>query len=687
MITSDSLGVGVFLFSTNFDIIAYNLNALCDVAENGRLTEYNIFGKQDIFKTRKYLDVDFEKQRDLITPKKKHWLSCLTCPLKPGREVLESADESDFRDVIRDTERLFRECVQDIANDVREFETQLMSCCRADQNISYCSPEVRKSLQSWYRVTKRFFFCLKTPRSDKLRRTVFGYLCQPEKSFLPSAEAYSENFLKPAQCRHIIVLENKTGQPLPYKSLTKIILNRSLENSEERALNKWIGLINDKQIKVKLLHRTITAITKHVSTYHKTDADNNLLDVASVEDALYSKGCDTIFLQNDEKYIEKRELLLYGSKIHFGNQQLTINGSINPKEPYMEDQTRVFDIQEYPDHVLLVGFNEAMGLKEIWAEKYGYGIITRECIEKHDGLAIVEKLSDPLRHHKWVSQPGKEVVDHDLDVLKPIVNMLLWLAPQERPTPNNLSVNHLLFDREKVLKSTKVLTAGPHNFDALERFAFECSLNNKRIFHYLMTNSGLGKDSVARFYQSTVRSATKNKTLDIRLTALSFNVDDKAVMNRAEGLYHKISTMAGNLKRRMENLWWTKPPNWQEKEISKAILHYYESIGSAGLLWETMEEDIYAELSLPRPVLMLEPVAPKKIAPSIPPSKPEGVDFPMTRANSLYSYKIEMLEPEQSSLPNYRLFKNGSSRDSLANDKIRSAVQAQNTINICRKVY
>lgn len=241
-------------------------------------------------------------------------------------------------------------------------------------------------------------------------------------------------------------------------------------------------------------------------------------DHAKLEIGLIKRGC-TLFDEPDPYWIGIRKKTRQGNSFFVDGKIFVIdtcteNPGNDPTKPM------VFSIQNQPDINLVIHPNEAHSDIQLRLEEQDhYGVMTAKRSGKLGAISIVERLFHPLNSIIWESSEDN-LTDRDVIKAHPIVGLLIGLSLQPC-TPFPLAPHFFAFNSEGDMRALQIMRAkiGAMSFEALENFAWECSLNsdgsvNASVFTHLMHSGKLVNLAHAKSYQELMLFSLEGREMD-----------------------------------------------------------------------------------------------------------------------------------------------------------------------------
>lgn len=316
-----------------------------------------------------------------------------------------------------------------------------------------------------------------------------------------------------------VQMEGIMQQAIPVDLLAKLKGEYSLTVAENRHLKRWLHTLNQRQefISPKLFSSILQEIMNVIQLQ-----GSSTLTLPDLLSWLDQQGCPLLF-REDSPHLYWREKLSPGDKIDCNGKELVLGKQLSPPK-LINDRFKIFDLENYPDYVVKIANNRLLLLMEAQKasnEEEHWGVRLVETIENleededsftsgldHQGRCIVlEKLSSPFSDIEWTSTEFKLTKEDERGAL--VLANHLYCMVQWKAAPQNLSLSHLMFDKEGDLKSTRPLKKGAANYNEWEAFCEKGAKGNPYVLNFLMYVSQLNEHPVAVFYREAVEHVLK----------------------------------------------------------------------------------------------------------------------------------------------------------------------------------
>lgn len=429
-------------------------------------------------------------------------------------------------------------------------------------------------------------------------------LCQPLLKYLNSSSTLTDRPLYKALRKEgkWVNVESVMGRPIPVALFSKLHDPKSLTVSECSRLRAWVKKINSCQQEITL--KTLSMILREVVTIVHVQGFSPL----TLQDLLYwldKEGC-SILHSEDPAHMDWREGLKPGDSVTCNGKELILGKRLSPHKK-VHDEFKVFELADYPDYVVMIANNcerlliearEAQSHEEHWGVRL---VETIANIEEDDQLppvpgldakgccVVLEKLSSPLDSHKWTSDKEK-LVEKDEKIALVLANHLFCMH-QWRANSQKLSLPHLMFDQDEVLKSVRLLKKGPPNYNEWEAVCSAASKGNLFVLAFLMNVSKLSEHPVGIYYREAVEHALDTGETDLISRPLPLGHSDaiydkrvkeicsQALELRETCLQHVIAEL------REKGSYSYKQQAALEKKVAERLLHFYGASHTPGILF------------------------------------------------------------------------------------------------------
>lgn len=341
--------------------------------------------------------------------------------------------------------------------------------------------------------------CALSPFIKQLRKkTNAPHLQFLQGSLDPNAVLHHLNILKLAQ--KITHIETITEKKIPIPDLCqwknekkiKHWLN-ALDKSKQKTVPHLKGDQKNPFVKVHYFHRFLSLFCHLLK-----------LDLASLETNLYRLGC-AIFSKNDPHIIEEGEAVIGEGKVTLGSTTYVLGDLLTTPGVWPME----IEIEEDPFHKIVLYQNEAILIIQQALELNQYAVLKPQIKEKNlrATIAKVEHCSDSLGTFVWKSQEDLHPDDEDQAFC--IVALIQGLMVQDF-TPEPLDPENFAFNEEDDMRCLVDMHKSPKSFEAIVKFAWECTKKNIPVYQHLMNKSGASTSIFALDYVLLLQNALNN---------------------------------------------------------------------------------------------------------------------------------------------------------------------------------
>lgn len=406
------------------------------------------------------------------------------------------------------------------------------------------------------------------------------------------------------------VLKNERGwtqfeevmqMPIPVSLFSKLHDPSSLSADEEEHLESWINRLNQCKNVISLKQLSVILKEAHSIIHLQGFSPLTLQDLLHWID---KQGC-TILHCEDAAHMDWREKLQPGDKITCNGNELILGKQLSPDKP-IDDECKVFELANFPDYVVKIANNRFRLLLEAkkaqdQEEHYGVRLVEKianletdpqlpavDGLDREGRCVVLEKLSLPISDHQWTSD-ATELTQEDEKIALVLANHLFcmhqWFANAQ-----NLSLSHLMFDQEGVLKSVRLLKKGPANYNEWEAHCLNASKDNPHVLTFLMRVSKLCEHAVAKYYRDAVAYTLKTGENDLLSRPLPLGhresfydkriseLCDQALELRRTTLQHVIARL------RKKGEYSSQKEKDLQTKVSDRLQYFYNACPTPGIL-------------------------------------------------------------------------------------------------------
>lgn len=392
---------------------------------------------------------------------------------------------------------------------------------------------LRHRIVNFHHATYPFWSMWMKKQEQLLRHTLMHCINIPASSTLLDRSLFKALKREAKWVQFEGILQQET----PVNLLAKIHHPKSLTVPENQRLKIWIEALNQQkhQLSLRLLILVLEEVSKIIALQGSSSV--------TLEDLIYwldQEGCPLLH-QEDEPHMDWREKLKRGDKIECNGKSLLLGEQISLEKE--EDVYKIFALENYPEYVVKIANNrfrllieniEAKNEKQHWGFRLVETISNLEedsnlivsGLDKSGRCVVLEKLMPAFEEDLWVSttfQLAKEDEKLALVFANHIFCMIQWKASAQ-----NLSLSHLMWDQEGVLKSTRLLKKGSPNYNEWERYCEQAAQDNAYVLNFLMHVSELNIHPIALYYREAVKHTLKTGKTDLigRPLPLGYRQDD-----------------------------------------------------------------------------------------------------------------------------------------------------------------
>lgn len=479
--------------------------------------------------------------------------------------------------------------------DYRSRKKQLLT---SDQKVNH-----RHAIIRFHQATTVFWslFLAKDKESIRIR--------QPLIPFLNDTSTLKDRALYQALKREgkWIRMEGLMGQEIPVFLFSKLDKFDFLSFKNQQKLKEWIRAYNENL--TTLSPQLIILVLNEVAKVLHMQG-NSSLTLKDILFELNKLGCKG-FEEADPKHLDWREKLAMGDKIFCNGIQLTLGNelkSAKDQEEEHEDVHRVFELSEYPESVVKIACNRFSLLiddRRRKDENEHWGIRLVETVQKigkqngldHEGCCVVqEKLFPLLTTPDWQSTRPK--------LLKSEKHVALVLAShffcisQWNVGIEKLSLKHLMWDKDGVLKSTRLIKKVPPNYNDWEKSCLEIAGKNLHVLQFLMNVSKLKEHPVALYYQKVVCETIEKGEVHLVGKPLPVGFRETYYNEHANQLCHDalrlrescVKSVIQILSKKRNKLY--KQKEKLTIEVSKRLIKFYIASATRSILFHGLKKQV-----------------------------------------------------------------------------------------------
>lgn len=359
--------------------------------------------------------------------------------------------------------------------------------------------EARNLLNEWDKSTAPFLKAIEKAPHKKI----------PGITWDPKFERFQN-------LQHLVDLEGDLHEPLPVKILQQLAGGATLSERDDYELKRWIEELNsNNDIKIGPFQKAMSVLVNQ---------DTSRL--TRLEYALLEKGLINLFKQKDPEHIEWRKKLEPGKPLDPNEPSIILGDQIGKKKDVEKDLNIVFERQDAPDQVVVIGVNRANSrLKEIKGEESWWGIqYVKPLHTDPQGRFVIKEQLRPIE-----SQDRERVAQ-----------LIQWFIKQNG-VPEGFVPEQLMVNEEGHPRYHKPLNWDEFSFVKLEDLAYRTFKGPN--FASLMETSELTKHRYWTFYEKMINFALDGEQrLENRDTDLE-GVVEPLVARRGNSLYGSVQKL------------------------------------------------------------------------------------------------------------------------------------------------
>lgn len=411
-----------------------------------------------------------------------------------------------------------------------------------------------------------------------------------------------------------VQLEGFMEQAIPVALFAKLEDFQSLSVEENRYLKGWVQTLNRCQqaISPQFFSGILAEIMNVI--YLQGSSSLTLLDLLYWLD---QQGCQIIH-REDPAHMDWREKLQPGDSIECNGKQLILGLQLSP-DKLIDDNYKVFELEEYPDYVVKIALNRFLLLieeRKANNEQDHWGVRLVETIanlEEDDqepvvgGLdqqgrcVVLEKLSSSFDSYIWTSDDMQLTQEDERSAL--VFANHLFCMSQWKSTAQNLSLPHLMWDKEGMLKSTRLLKKGSANYNEWENYCENAAKGNPYILSFLMHVSKLNEHEMALYYREVCEYTLETEMTDLIGRPLPLGHRQDIYRQHAKKLCAQAKELRQNcIKIIIAQLRKKKQYSYKQQEQLKTaivdkLLEFYRASPTPGRLSADIEQQVIASFT------------------------------------------------------------------------------------------
>lgn len=474
----------------------------------------------------------------------------------------------------------------------------------------------RHTIVNFHQATHIFWSLFTSKEEENIE------MCQSLTHLLSSSSTLTDRVLFKALKKEgrWVHFEGVTQQSIPIALLAKLSDPDHLSVDERRCLKVWVQTLNrcQENISLKLFSCVLNEIMRII---HMQGSSN--LTLADLIFWLDQQGC-LIIQREDPAHMEWREKLTPGDMIECNGKQLILGQQLSP-DKVIEDKFKIFEIENFPDYVVKIAHNrlilqienkKAEHEQEHWGVRLVETIAniedddadsTVDGLDKRGRCVVQEKLISSFDSHIWTSQKLELTSDDEKHAL--VFANHLFCMSQWKFTSQNLSLAHLMWDNNGILKSTRLLKQGPANYNEWESYCESASQGNPYILHFLMHVSKLCEHKIALYYRGAVEHVLEIGETDLIGRPLPLGYRQNVYTEHVKKLCAQAQEIRKNCLKtviahlRKQGAYSYKQEESLQEEIIERIIKLYGVLPTPGRFPADFEEQVIASFvkTIPKP--------------------------------------------------------------------------------------
>ncbi len=281
-----------------------------------------------------------------------------------------------------------------------------------------------------------------------------------------------------------VQMEGIMQQAIPIDLLAKINDLKSLTVNQNRELKLWVQALRQ--------HQEVISPRLFASVVHEIMNVIHLQGTCSVVLSIFCFGS----ISKSAKFSIKRishtwigvKNLLPGDKIKCNGKELVLGNPLGA-EKWVNNVYKIFELKEHPDWVVKIAHNCWLLLLDQKKEHWGVRLVQTVQNIETDGskpnvsgldsygrCVILEKLNSSLASHTWISRKSV-LAPEDEKVALVFANHIHYMSRYNITSPD-FSLDHLMWDKNSQLKSTRPLKKGPGNYNEWESYCIKLAQEN-----------------------------------------------------------------------------------------------------------------------------------------------------------------------------------------------------------------
>jgi hypothetical protein len=479
--------------------------------------------------------------------------------------------------------------------------------------------EQHEAMKNFHYATE-CFWSLFFIKEDDQRKNIRDVL----KRFISSSALTDRPLFKALRKEKMWVqLEGELRQSVPVVLLAKLHDPSQLTVEENQRLTEWVQSLNrcKQSISATLLTAVLTEVVRAIHLQGSSP-----ITWQDIVCWLEQQGC-LLLDEEDAAYMDKREKLQPGQMITCNGKKLRLGRQLSPQKE-INDRNKVFELVDYPNYVVKIAHNrfrlliedrQAQSAKGHWGVRLVKTIANLEKdnqapavhgLDKQGRCVVLEKLSTSFASHEWNSQSVKLSPEDEKPAL--VFANQLFCMKEWKLSVQNLSLSHLMWNREGVLTSTRILKMGPPNYNEWEKHCERATKGNVFVLSFLMHVSKLSEHPIALYYRKCVEETLKTGEINLMGIPLplghrqmDYEIRVKSLCEQARQLREECPKYV-IAQLRQQNKYSYEQESQVRREIGERLLAFYRVWPTPGRLPSHFQQEVIRsfmeKIPLPKPI-------------------------------------------------------------------------------------
>lgn len=271
--------------------------------------------------------------------------------------------------------------------------------------------------------------------------------------------------------KQLIDIENRIQSPFPWDLLSSLACGEELTPERENKIKKWIRKIEQLGDLI-----TVTKLQQILDYYLSLNPSGDLI---VLECKLLDLGL-CMLSAPDPLHMDWRNSLSPGMQFTLTDKTFTLKKELGKKENF--NKTRVFTLEESEKYVFISATNPfELAHRQALIEKKQWALFPPRFkgIDPLGRYAIIEAFPTPIKEAR---------LNHEM--MKTIARAFGFFIKNDM-MPNFLEVSNFRFDKNKLLRTTRLIEPVPLNIFDIAQFFDTLSDGNSEIYHFLLDKSQL----------------------------------------------------------------------------------------------------------------------------------------------------------------------------------------------------